>query len=267
MTKDDSNKTSREPRKAPLTPGRLLRSLFAITFFVTMMYLFVIPYTWAYFTFGKTSEERRLRYRRWLQGLSRYVIYRVPGVKFRLDNSIGELFDTPSIVISNHQSHLDLMCLMMLTPRLVFLTNDWVWHNPFYGYVIRRAEFVPVSDGIEANMAKLRDLYGRGYSIAVFPEGTRSRDGKVGRFHKGAFYLSRELGAPVLPIYLHGCYDVLPRHDFMLRRGRIDVVVGERVARAAMQGDLGAVTRERRHRFIDEFEQQEQKLRQCQSDV
>jgi 1-acyl-sn-glycerol-3-phosphate acyltransferase len=216
-------------REMPLTLMRLGRSLFSLLFFLTAMYCFMLPYTWLFFHIGKTTEEKRLRYHRLLQRFSQWTVRHIPGVGFEFDNSVGERFDRPAVVVCNHQSHFDLLCLMMLTPRIVFLTNDWVWHNPFYGAVIHHAEFYPVSDGIEANMPRLRDLYRRGYSICVFPEGTRSEDCHILRFHKGAFFLARELGADILPVFLHGAGHVLPKRDFMLRKGTIHVEVQRRV--------------------------------------
>ena len=228
-TADPSSLISHLSSPLPITLGRFCRSLFAIVFFLLMMYLFMLPFTWLYFRLGKNSEEKKLRYHRLLQRVSDFVIHHVPGVQFALQNRVGETFENPAVVICNHQSHLDLMCLMMLTPRIVFLTNDWVWHNPFYGMVIHRAEFYPVSDGIEAHLEQLRSLYQRGYSICIFPEGTRSPDGSILRFHKGAFYLAEQLHADILPIFLHGAGHVLPKKDFMLRQGRIDVEVQERI--------------------------------------
>ena len=234
-------------QKLPITLGRVLRSLFAMGFFLVCMYLFVLPYTWLYFHIGKDTEEHRLKYHRLLQRLSDFVIRRVPGVKFFLENRVGETFEKPAVVVSNHQSHLDLMCLMMLTPKIVFLTNDWVWHNPFYGMVIHRAEYYPVSNGIENHVEQLRGLYERGYSICVFPEGTRSEDCSILRFHKGAFYLAQQLGADILPVFLHGVGHVLPKRDFLLRRGRIDVEVGRRMS--VGQSPLLQFTREMRHYY------------------
>lgn len=121
------------------------------------------------------------------------------------------------------------MCLLQLTPKMVFVTNDWVWHNPFYGAVIHHAEFYPISDGMEKIFDRLSDLYQRGYSICIFPEGTRSEDCSILRFHKGAFFLARELNADLLPIFLHGAGHVLPKKDFMLREGSIHVEIGTRI--------------------------------------
>ena len=137
----------------------------------------------------------------------------------------------------------------------MFLTNDWVWHNPFYGMVIHRAEFYPVSNGIENNIDRLRSLYERGYSICVFPEGTRSADCNIQRFHKGAFYLAEQLGADILPVYLHGPGHVLPKRDFMLREGQITVEVGQRITSDddRFSDDLLERTRQMRHHYQEHY--------------
>ncbi|GHT36050.1 hypothetical protein FACS189434_14320 [Bacteroidia bacterium] len=164
-----------------------------------------------------------------MQWFSEFVIKRVPGTKFRYENLSNETFEKPAVIISNHQSHLDLMCLLMLTPKLIILTNDWVWRNPFYGRVIRYAEFYPVSNGIENAIPQLEDAVSRGYSIVIFPEGTRSVDCSIGRFHRGAFYLAEKLGLDIVPVFLHGIGHVLPKNDFLLREGQITVQVRERI--------------------------------------
>jgi 1-acyl-sn-glycerol-3-phosphate acyltransferase len=257
LTEKDGQK-----RPVPITFKRIAYSLFALLFFLSCMYLFVLPYTWLYFHLGKATEKRKLRYHKMLRWMSDFVIHHVPGVKFHLDNSVQEAFERPAVVISNHQSHLDLMCLMMLTPRIIFLTNDWVWNNPFYGMVIHKAEFYPVSDGIEHHVERLRALYERGYSIAVFPEGTRSEDCCILRFHKGAFYLAEQLKADILPIYLHGVGHVLPKRDFMLREGSIDVEVGERIPLddKRFSSDLLERTRQMRHFYQEHYQQMCQRL-------
>ena len=235
----------------PVRLKRFTYSLFALLFFLGGMYLFLLPYTWVYFHLFKETEERKLKYHKMLRGVADFVIHHVPGVRFHLDNSIGETFEKPAVVISNHQAHLDLMCLMMLTPRIIFLTNDWVWNNPFYGMVIHKAEFYPVSDGIENHVDRLRDLYERGYSICVFPEGTRSEDCRILRFHKGAFYLAEQLQAEILPVFLHGVGRVLPKREFRLHKGDIHVEVGARIPLddARFSQDLLERTRQMRHMY------------------
>lgn len=218
-----------EVRELPLTIRRLAYSLWALVFYLVAAFLVLLPWTWFYFHTRRRTDEVDLRYHRLISRVSGFIIRHVPGVRFSMSNPGGETFERPSVIIADHQSHLDLMCIMMLTPRMVILTNRWASRNPLYSRIIRRLDFYSVSDGVEELMPRLRAMVGRGYSVMVFPEGTRSLDLSVGRFHKGAFYIARELGLDVLPVYIHGAGHVLPKRDFMLRRGSIYVEVGERI--------------------------------------
>ena len=213
-------------RDVPVTFRRLFYSIYAMTVFALLMFLFVYPYTFFYFL-GKDTEEKKLKYHVFLQKLSRFTVSHIPGVKYKVTGAEGKDLSEPSVIICNHQSHLDIVALMALSPKMVFLTNDWAWNNPFYGYVIRKAEFYPASDGVDANLERLKDLSSRGYSVVIFPEGTRSVDCSIARFHKGAFLLAGALGVPVRTMFLHGPGYVLPKNDFMLREGEINVEVGE----------------------------------------
>jgi 1-acyl-sn-glycerol-3-phosphate acyltransferase len=218
------------PREVPVTLRRIVFSVYSFAAFLVGS-AFISIAGFVLFAFGKKkTEARRLRYHAILCGVARFVIRRIPGVKFRFDNLTRETFEKPAVIISNHQSHLDLMCLLMLTPRLVILTNDWVWNNPFYGILVRYADFYPVANGIgHTGLDELADRMRNGYSIVIFPEGTRSEDSTILRFHRGAFYLAEMLNADILPVLVHGVGDVLPKKDFMLRKGSITVETHPRI--------------------------------------
>lgn len=238
-------------RDVPITLKRLLLSGFALTAFVLLMFLFVYPWTFFHFL-GRDTEEKRLSYHRFLQKLAGWLCRHVPGVRTVIPD-LGKIsFEKPAVIICNHQSHLDQIFLMQLTPKLVFFTNDWVWNNPLYGYVIRKAEYYPVADGLEKNLGRIKDLASRGYSVVVFPEGTRTRDGRIGRFHRGAFYVSSELGLDILPVFLHGADHVLPKTDFMLREGTVTMEVGGRIAPG---GDYRLMTRQVHRMYLERFDQ------------
>ena len=102
-------------------------------------------------------------------------------------------------------------------------------------------------DGLEKNFAHMKDLVARGYSIVIFPEGTRSPDCRIQRFHRGAFLAARELGLPVLPLYIHGFGYALPKKDFLLRKAGLYMEVGQRFE--VPEGNLAAFTREVRHDY------------------
>jgi len=175
-------------------------------------------------TIGGKSEKNKSRYHKTLQRKARFVVNHVPGTTFEYQNSAGENFSTPAVIISNHQSHLDLMAIMMLTPNLIILTKDWVWHNPFYGLVIRYADYLPITEQDDM-MSKIRERVATGYSIMVFPEGTRSGDGRIGRFHRGAFKMAQELGLDIVPVFISGFSEVLPKTSFHLHPGKMRLEV------------------------------------------
>lgn len=235
-------------RDIPLTLKRLAYSLYAFVGYVLLMFLFAYPYTFFHFLFKGDSEESKLKYHQFIQRMSRFLLRRVPGVKFT-QAGVND-FAKPSVIIANHQSHLDLICLMALNPKLIFFTNEWVWKNPIYGYVIRKADFIPVNDGVEAHLDKIRALVERGYSLVIFPEGTRTVDGSIGRFHKGAFYLASELGLDITPVFIHGAYDVLPKTDFMLREGSVHLEVGSRIP---CSKDYRSMTKECHRLFVSRY--------------
>jgi 1-acyl-sn-glycerol-3-phosphate acyltransferase len=189
-----------------------------------------------------------------IAGVMRIALKLLPGVKFSLDNKTGETFEKPAVIIANHQSHLDLLCTMMLHPKVVLLTTDWVWKNPIYAVVIRYAEFYPVSDGYDKNVERLKKLVERGYSVVVFPEGTRSETGEIIRFHKGAFQLAQALGMDILPVFIHGAHHVMPKKDFILREGQLHVEIAPRIpAQEVAAMETRALTSQCHKNYIQHF--------------
>jgi 1-acyl-sn-glycerol-3-phosphate acyltransferase len=241
-------------REVPITMKRLASSIYAFTVFLIGSFIITITGLFL-FGFGKKSEQKKYRYHSLLRWVARFVIRRIPGVKFKYENLSEETFEKPAVIICNHQSHLDLMCLMMLNPRLIILTNDWVWDNPFYGRLIKYADFYPVSNGIEQSVEKLAERVQQGYSIVVFPEGTRSDDCSILRFHRGAFYLAEMLNIDIVPVFIHGVGHVLPKKDFMLREGAITVQVHPRITPndARFAADYATRTKQVRHYYRDTF--------------
>ena len=144
-----------------------LRSAYSLLFFLVSTIFIVKPIAILYQWIEKDEEKRRLACHRILWRYARFVTLQhgIPGVKFSVGNPNKEDFEKPAIIICNHQSHLDLMTMLIHTPKLVCLTKDWVWNNPLYGNIIRGAEFYPVSESLEVLLPKLRSLIHRGYSI------------------------------------------------------------------------------------------------------
>lgn len=195
---------------------------------VTLYAIFLaIPKACIYALLWRRNEARRLEFHEWFCHWCRWAATHIPGVTFACSNPHGEHFEKPAMLIANHQSMLDIISIVSLTPRLVVMTNQWVWYFPLFHYVIRYLEYYPSTQG--ANEAYLRSVMERGYSILIFPEGTRSQDCKILKFKRGAFYLAQQLKADILPIYLNGCGKVMPKGQTLIYPGHIDIEIGERV--------------------------------------
>jgi 1-acyl-sn-glycerol-3-phosphate acyltransferase len=217
-----------KPRLIPITFRQQLLTIYSfIAFLIGSIWLTIRGYM--LFSFRKTTEKNKLKYHTSLCNVSRFVTRNIPSIKTRFINENNEDFNKPSIIICNHQSHLDLMFTMMLSPKVVILTNEWVWNSPFYGKIIKFADFYPVANGIENSVSKLATLVDRGYSIVIFPEGTRSEDCSILRFHRGAFFLAEKLNLDILPVVIHGIGHAFPKKEFLLRKGEITVKVLDRI--------------------------------------
>jgi 1-acyl-sn-glycerol-3-phosphate acyltransferase len=215
-------------RVMPITAGNIMNSVISFTVFLIGS-IFHSLLGFILFKVMRPSERKKLFFHKCLAFTAGFVVHRIPGVKTQVINRRGEDFSKPSLIICNHQSHIDLMLIMMLSPRIIVLTNDWVWNSPFYGSIVKNADFYPVLNGIENSIDHLSGLIDKGYSIMIFPEGTRSADCSINRFHRGAFYLAEQLNLDLLPIIIHGMGHVLPKTDFLLQKGAVTVEILDRI--------------------------------------
>lgn len=145
-------------------------------------------------------------------------------------NINGETFKKPAIVIANHQSFLDILLLLTLSPKMIMVTNKWVWNSPLFGAVIRYAGYFYAGEGYENSTSHIKERIDEGYSVVIFPEGTRSYDGKLKRFHKGAFFLSEAMKSDIIPVILYGTGMVIAKSQpFYLKRGTIVIKILPRI--------------------------------------
>ncbi|RZJ35231.1 MAG: glycerol acyltransferase [Flavobacterium sp.] len=158
------------------------------------------------------------------------VLISYPSARRKILNEHGETFEKPAVIIANHTSFLDILAIGMLSPKIIFLVSDWVYNSPVFGKGVRLAGFYPVSSGIGNGVSHLREKVEQGFSLMVFPEGTRSEDNLIKRFHKGAFFLAEELQLDIIPVIIHGYSEVLPKGDFIINGGHTTVEILPRIA-------------------------------------
>jgi 1-acyl-sn-glycerol-3-phosphate acyltransferase len=145
--------------------------------------------------------------------------------------------DGPVLLASTHQSHADSIALGVAVPRPVHFLGDLrLTRWPLLGPQLPKLGMVPLRRGAAdaAAMGTLRALLADGACVAVYPEGSRSRDGRVHRLRSGVARLAAETGVPVVPAAVAGIYDVWPIGARpRLRGGRVVVRFGAPLAAPA----------------------------------
>jgi 1-acyl-sn-glycerol-3-phosphate acyltransferase len=167
--------------------------------------------------------------------------------------------EQPAIIITNHASFIDILAMLMISPNVVMMTNRWVWNSPFFGRVVRYAGYLRREDGVEVNTERVREAMAQGLSVIIFPEGTRSLDGTIGRFHKGAFHIAEALQAPIIPVILHGFGMAMGKNDALLKNPLLTM----RTLPAIQPGDprFGVTVKERTKSISNWFKAQYKELK------
>lgn len=237
----------------PLTAERVMAmALSVVVYVVQLAYGTVLGFFW--FTLGRKTDRKRDRFHRILWRLFNFDVRRHPWLYAHIHNPHGETFDRGAILICNHQSLLDALCLLILSPRILLVTRNRVWNNPLVAAVLRYSDFFSMSDSDWVNrLDYCRTFIEKGYSIAVFPEGVRSTDGNILRFHKGAFFLAEQLQADILPVFIHGAAHVMPHGVAFANRGGFHIEIGQRVSPADTRFGQGYAARCKAfHRYYKE---------------
>jgi len=150
----------------------------------------------------------------------------------------NNLPEGPFIFCSNHASHMDSIALMTASSRSfdqfgLLAASDYFFRSPFvYRCFSSIVNLIPISrtagaESLHNTIALCRRFVesGKRYLI-VFPEGTRSRNGNIGPFKAGAGLLSAELGLPIVPAYVHGSGDAMPKGRFFPAHKQVAVRIG-----------------------------------------
>ncbi len=149
--------------------------------------------------------------------------------------------EQPYLFVQNHVNLLDHVTMYNATPHFkqgVELAAHF--DIPFYGWMMRRRGTIPVQPGDRQQvelLRRFREEVARGHSILAFPEGTRTRTGRVGKFRRGLFYLAQEMGLPIVPTTVLGMSEVLRPGSWVMRPGAVTVYCDAPVVTAGLARD------------------------------
>jgi 1-acyl-sn-glycerol-3-phosphate acyltransferase len=157
------------------------------------------------------------------------------------------------VVVANHISNLDIMaCFLALPFPIRFLAKKELFEIPIFASAMRSVGIVSVDRQSRSPIhtqinAQAKELVAAGRSLIIYPEGTRSRQGSLAPFKKGAFTIAVATELPVLPVTIHGTGEAWPPASPWVRGGPIEVVIDPPIETAGLsQGDAGRVAEQAR---------------------
>jgi len=156
------------------------------------------------------------------------------GVRVRVEQEAVPDPGRGYLVMANHASYFDVVALLAVLPgQYRFVAKRSLFFIPIFGWSLWAGGFVPVD---RDDKSKARDVWKaakdrleRGASVLFYPEGTRSPDGRVHAFLRGAFLVALQTKAPILPVGVSGAREVMPRGRWSIDPGLIDVRLGAAV--------------------------------------
>ncbi len=163
---------------------------------------------------------------------SRLLLW-VAGAKLQIVGRERIPRDRPCFFMANHQSALDIpIMIFLLDGDVRFFSKSDLFRIPVFGWVLARYGYIPVDKRrpriTYRALQRLLPRYRKNpLSIAVFPEGTRSRDGRLSTFRRGTMRVAASTGMSIVPVTIDGSYRVNHRDEYRLRPGLIRVVVHE----------------------------------------
>jgi 1-acyl-sn-glycerol-3-phosphate acyltransferase len=163
----------------------------------------------------------------WARGIAKFM-----GISFSVVG--GEKADpaVSYIIAPNHQSHTDILAMVCCSPvPFRWVAKKELLKIPFFGWALASTGAIALNrSNREQSIQRLRNAGGKlkdGWSIMIFPEGTRSPDGTIQDFKKGPFMMAVQTEVPILPVTCNGAYKVLPKKTLQVTPGRITVTLGD----------------------------------------
>jgi 1-acyl-sn-glycerol-3-phosphate acyltransferase len=191
----------------------------------------IVLSTLAYLTFPFDPKGRIVHNYARLWG---WLIVKSSGVRVALSGIDHIERGRPHILMANHQGAYDIFALLAYMPvDFKWLAKEELFKIPILGWAMKAAGYISIDrkgkrralESMQRAVTKIRE----GSSVLVFPEGTRSPDGRIHPFKKGGFTLAVKAGVPIIPISIRGSREVLPRSSLRVKPGKIHIVIGKRI--------------------------------------
>ena len=204
----------------------LIRSIFVLILTPVLTFFTSLSAMIAMFFFKVSAEKAQVFPKYWAR-----IIAGIAGAKVSVVG--GQLLksETPYIFAANHLSQFDIFAMQgYLGVDFRWLAKKELFEIPVFGPAMRMAGYIPVdrSKGRQAlkSLNEAAERIAAGTSVIIFPEGTRSSDGKLHPFKSGAMVLAIKAGVPIVPVAIKGTYEILPKGKYFAKPGEVNIMIG-----------------------------------------
>jgi len=139
------------------------------------------------------------------------------------------------LLLANHSSLFDILAIMAINPRVSWFGREYLLKIPVFGHLLRMINYIPMrTANVRNTKVMLKQLVEKsvGLTIAMFPEGTRTIDGKIQDFKRGFIHVLRAADVRVLPITLNGLYELKPKNRFFIKYGtKVEIIIHKPIDR------------------------------------
>ncbi len=202
----------------------IFKSLFVWIFSLTYT-IILFPVSFIIWLLLYPFDQERVVMHWWLVIQGCLLTKLIPIWRTSVEGREKALVRTPYIIISNHQSILDILIMNCLLFRFRWISKIENYKVPVLRWYLRMAKYIIVDRGNKESktgmMEKSAECLRKGISIMMFPEGTRSPDGEIAPFKLGAFQLALMTDKSILPVIVDGTGGVLPKHGLLFSSGNI----------------------------------------------
>jgi 1-acyl-sn-glycerol-3-phosphate acyltransferase len=214
----------------------LMVTLLLWTYFTLGFVVFFSPFYLAAYLFSKNRDNsfQRLNYH-FYKGFFFLIRAFIPGQKWHISDEIGSI--RSAVIVCNHQSYLDPLLLISLCIQHKTIVKSTFFSVPIFGWVLRQSGYIPsTSEGDLSGLMieridTMEDFLANGGNLFIFPEGTRSRDGAIGRLNKGAFKIARLCGTPIEVLYIKGTNRLFTPGKFLFNTMVTNTITVDQIAR------------------------------------
>ena len=177
------------------------------------------------------------------------MLLAIANTKVEIVGAENVIMGKPQIFMANHQSDFDILIVLAhLQGQFRWIVKKELFQIPLFGKAMQSAGYIEIDRedrekamlSLDKAAMKIRE----GKSVMSFPEGTRSKDGKIKPFKQGMFYLAIKSGVPIVPISIIGAGEIMPRRSLRIKPGKITMVIDKPI-------DISGYSIENRQELID----------------